>query len=157
MRRVKRTGSTPRSFSASRSASRPRTLSAFSSRARLPERLHQGTDLLRTGTAAAAEDLEPFLPPAAGVGNKCVGRRYGRPVPLISQVLPPIRVRAKREGGVLPQPGRDAMDEARWQAIDEDGAGTHLLEAASSATEAVAIVKNGLTVDPDDLADRASV
>src|SRR5919112_4709376 len=49
------------------------------------------------------------------------------------------------------------MDQSRWQAIDEDGAGAHLLKAAGSATEAVAIVKNGLAVDPDDLADRASV
>src|SRR3954451_7527929 len=49
------------------------------------------------------------------------------------------------------------MDEIRWQAIDEDGAGSHLLKAARSATEAVAIVKNGLTIDPDNLADRASV
>src|SRR5215212_7055503 len=49
------------------------------------------------------------------------------------------------------------MDKVRWEAIDEDGAGAHLLKAARSTTEAVAIVKNGLTVDPDDLADRASV
>src|SRR5215207_4529258 len=49
------------------------------------------------------------------------------------------------------------MGQARRQAIDEDGAGAHLLKAVGSATEAVAIVKNGLTINPDDLADRASV
>src|SRR5918999_5266878 len=49
------------------------------------------------------------------------------------------------------------MDEVWWQAIDEDGAGAHLLKPARGATEAVAVVKNGLTIDIDDLADRASV
>src|SRR5688500_5904214 len=72
----------------------------------LPERLHQGTDLLGTGPAAAADDLESFLPPASRVGDKRIGRRYRRPVPLVAQVRPPVRVRTKRERGVLPQPGR---------------------------------------------------
>jgi hypothetical protein len=108
-------------------ASRRRT---SATRVGLPERLHQGTDLLGTGPAAAADDLKPFLPPAPRVGDKLIGRGYGRPVPLVAQVGPPIGVRAEREGGVLPQPGRDAMDEVRWQAIDEDGAGAHLLKAA---------------------------
>jgi peptidoglycan glycosyltransferase len=65
-------------------------------RVSLPERLHQGTDLLRTGTAAAPDDLEPFLPPATSVGDKLIGRWYGRPVPLVAQVGPPIRVYPER-------------------------------------------------------------
>src|ERR671917_417084 len=97
-------------------------------RVSLPERFDQGADLLGTGPAAAADDLEPFLPPASRVGDKLIGRRYGRPVPFVAQVRPPIRVRAEREGGVLPQPVRNAMDEVRWQAVDENGAGAHLLK-----------------------------
>src|SRR5215207_696399 len=65
-------------------------------RVSLPERLHQGTDLLWTGTAAASDDLEPFLPPATSVGDKLIGRWYGRPVPLVAQVGPPIRVHPER-------------------------------------------------------------
>ena len=69
---------------------------ASAMRVSLPERLHQGADLLRTGTAATADDLEPFLPPATSVSDKLIGRWYGRPVPLVAQVSPPIRVRAER-------------------------------------------------------------
>ena len=123
----------------------------------LPERLHQGADLLGTGAAAAADDLHAFVDPAAGVGDKLVGRRAGRPVPLVAQVGAPVGVGAERQGGVPPQPGATPSTCSRRQAVDQDGADAHLLEAAGGAAEAVAILDDRLALDADDLADRAAV
>ncbi len=96
-------------------------------------------DVVRADAAAAPDDLRALGPPGAREGG--VGVRIDRVVELpgARAEAPEVRVHAERHARVVAQPGQHPGDVVDRQAVDQQRADAHVLEAARGAAEGVAL------------------
>ena len=106
---------------------------------------------MRLDAAAAAHDLRALLAPGGGQLRVLLAADalVGGPAGL--GVVAEVRVDAERQVGEVAQPGEHPVHVVRRDAVDEQGAHAHLLEAAGGAPEQVPL--GAAPVLPEDTAE----